>query len=323
MDGIPPHPAADRAAPRDRAPPVAGGGVVRRGRGEPGPRPVAQPRVGVAPQREVDGEALGPRGLGTPRADAGAGGLIRHLLADRGQVVRAGGLLDLGEARGSCAPAGYPAPEESTGGAPLRGGDGGLREQAPTPEPRDVLGLDAVVCGGAAMAGWHGAGRPQDDGTTRPSTQVSPPGPRAETCHANAEVLLSRREGLENRFGSCLHRAVQPDLPSLIQDTEGPWCGRAGRCHHNTGAASCRIACGLLLFSCVFSPYQHTTVVWGGGGLNTYQSAAADCLQRPLRSRFRQQLSASVRPAETVHLWSWEEEESFTLEIRIESDRLL
>ena len=31
----------------------------------------------------------------------------------------------------------------------------------------------------------------------------------------------------------------------------------------------------------------------------------------------------SVQPVETVPLWSWEEEESFTLEIRIEGDRLL
>ena len=38
-------------------------------------------------------------------------------------------------------------------------------------------------------------------------------------------------------------------------------------------------------------------VVCWGGGLNKYHGAAPDCLQRPLlrRSRFRQQVSASVR----------------------------
>ena len=51
------------------------------------------------------------------------------------------------------------------------------------------------------------------------------------------------------------------------------------------------------LFVPVFSRYQHTIVVCWGGGLNKYQSTAPDCLQRPLlpRSRFRQQVSASVR----------------------------
>jgi hypothetical protein len=33
--------------------------------------------------------------------------------------------------------------------------------------------------------------------------------------------------------------------------------------------------------------------------------------------------AGGVRPAEIGHLWSWEEEESFTLEIHIEGDRLL
>ena len=36
-------------------------------------------------------------------------------------------------------------------------------------------------------------------------------------------------------------------------------------------------------------------VVGGGGGLNKYQSTGADCLQRPLRFRFRQQLTPGVR----------------------------
>jgi hypothetical protein len=33
--------------------------------------------------------------------------------------------------------------------------------------------------------------------------------------------------------------------------------------------------------------------------------------------------AGAVRPEEIGHLWSWEEEESFTLEIRIEGNRLL
>jgi hypothetical protein len=35
-----------------------------------------------------------------------------------------------------------------------------------------------------------------------------------------------------------------------------------------------------------------------GGGLHAEQGAAADCLQRPLRSRFRQRLSLRVRLSE-------------------------
>jgi hypothetical protein len=87
------------------------------------------------------------------------------------------------------------------------------------------------------MNGFHVEGLAEDEGNTLPSTQVSQPGPREETFHANDEVLLIRSDGLEKRCGSCLHIAVQHDLPVLIQDPEGPWCGRAGRCHNITGAA--------------------------------------------------------------------------------------
>ena len=55
-------------------------------------------------------------------------------------------------------------------------------------------------------------------------------------------------------------------------------------------------------------------------GLRAEQGTGADGQNA---SAFCPQLSAGVRPAETGHLWSWEEEESFTLEIRIEGDRLL
>lgn len=39
---------------------------------------------------------------------------------------------------------------------------------------------------------------------------------------------------------------------------------------------------------------EQTTVVCEGGGLNKYQTAAGDGLQRPLRSRFQPRLSRSV-----------------------------
>ncbi len=237
MDFIQQHQASDLADPRDRAQQVERVGVVRLGRCEDGQLHVAQPLVGVANQRAVDCDALVHRGIGKPLADAGAVGLIGNLLANRGQVVLAVGLLDMGESLGSCAHEVYPAPEEITGRAHLRGVDVGLREHAPTLEHRDVLGIDSVVFGFAAIDGFHGEGMTQDEGNTLPSAQVSEPVPREETFHADDEVLLIRSNGLEKRFGSRLHMAVQHDLPVLIQDTEGPWCGRAGRCHHKTGAA--------------------------------------------------------------------------------------
>jgi hypothetical protein len=50
---------------------------------------------------------------------------------------------------------------------------------------------------------------------------------------------------------------------------------------------------GLLLSSLPFSTIAYQRVCWGGGLIH-YQPRAGDRFQLPLRSRFRQQLSASV-----------------------------
>jgi hypothetical protein len=162
------------------------------------------------------------------------------------QHTRTVGLRDMGASLGALAQDVSPAPEELTGRAPPGGGDIGLRGPAPTPARRDVLGIDPAVCGVAAVDGVHGEGRSEDDGKTLPGTHVRQPGPREETCHAHDEVLRRRREGLEKRCGSCLQLAVRHALPVLLPETEGPWCGRAGRCHNTPRAALWRSACGLL-----------------------------------------------------------------------------
>jgi hypothetical protein len=60
----------------------------------------------MANQRAVACEALVHRGIGQPLGAAGAVGLIGNLLANRGQVVLAVGVLDMGESLDSCAPEG-------------------------------------------------------------------------------------------------------------------------------------------------------------------------------------------------------------------------
>ena len=103
LDCIPQYQAAERADPRDRAPPVERVGVVRLGCGADGPLHGAPQLVVVAHQRAVDGDALVPRGSGKALGDASAVGLRGPLLAKRGPGVRAVGGLDLGESLGSLA----------------------------------------------------------------------------------------------------------------------------------------------------------------------------------------------------------------------------
>jgi hypothetical protein len=53
----------------------------------------------------------------------------------------------------------------------------------------------------------------------------------------------------------------------------------------------------------MFPRHQPTIVVCRGGGLNKYQGFSGDCLQRPLRSRFRQWLKPSADMTSDVKGW--------------------
>jgi hypothetical protein len=220
MDCIPQHQAQKRTDPRDGASPGERVGITRLGRGEDSQCHVTEPVVVVPKQRQLDCDALLHRGIGKPRGHAVAGGLRDHLVPDLAPVVLTVGVLDMGESLCAFAHEVDPAPEEITGCAHLGRGDVRLWEHAPTQAQRDVLGIDSVVVGFAALDGYHVEGMSEDEGNTLPSTQVSQPGPREETFHAHDEVLQIRSDGLEKRFGSCLHRAVQHDLSVLMQDTE-------------------------------------------------------------------------------------------------------
>jgi hypothetical protein len=57
-----------------------------------------------------------------------------------------------------------------------------------------------------------------------------------------------------------------------------------------------------------------------GGKKSPNAGLAPDCLQRPLRSRFQQQVKPGVRLAKAIFLGSWKEEEAFPLEVGIEGD---
>ena len=89
------------------------------------------------------------------------------------------------------------------------------------------------MCGLAAVDGLQGEGMAQDEGQTFAGSEVREPGPR---FHADDEGRLRGSDDLEKRCGSRLHIPVKQDLPGLIQDAEGLWGGRTGRCPRNTRA---------------------------------------------------------------------------------------
>ena len=75
----------------------------------------------------------------------------------------------------------YPTPEEITGRAHRRGINVGLREHAPTQEYRDVLGINSVVFGFAAMDRFHVKGVAENKRNPFARTEVGQPIPGEES----------------------------------------------------------------------------------------------------------------------------------------------
>ena len=171
----------------------------------------------------------------------------------------------------------------------------GWWQHAAAAQRGQLLGIDLVVCGLAAVHGFHVESMPPHAGEACCGTEVGEPVPGGYP----RRPLPSRHE-----------RAPQPGetVPARLA-----WCGGAAlrhcgsRCRHtysgharryrNTrGADRCRIALRSPPRSCVaFSQGQHATGVCCGGGRNHHQSSGADALRLTLRFSFRARLTAGVR----------------------------
>jgi hypothetical protein len=221
---------------------ITGLRLVLLGRLDNGQRDIAEPLIIVVHQSEVDCDTLLHGGIRAPFRHPVPVRLVGQRLPELGQVVLAVGLLDVREELGALTCQMSAAPEQVAGGPHLGGIDVGLREHPATQQNGDVLGVDRVVFGLAAVDRFHIQRRPEDTGHLCLGAEVGAPVPGQETFDRDDQSLTRGCNGLEKWFGSRLHIPVKHALPILIQDAEGPWCERASRCHHKICAAWCRIA---------------------------------------------------------------------------------
>jgi hypothetical protein len=70
------------------------------------------------------------------------------------------------------------------------------------------------------MNGFHVEGMTQDEGDTFCSTQISEPIPGEDTLDGHHQSVTIRGNGLEERFRSCFHIAVQQNFAVVAHDTD-------------------------------------------------------------------------------------------------------
>jgi hypothetical protein len=151
----------------------------RRGRLDEAPLDSAEPLSIVVHQGEVDCDTLRHGGIRAPLRHTVPVRLVGQRLPDLGQIVWPGGLRPVAQAFGALTCQLSAAPAQVTGG-PHRGGiDVGLWEPPATQQHSDVLGVDRVVFGLAAVDRLHRQRVPADNGQLFLGPEVGEPGPRS------------------------------------------------------------------------------------------------------------------------------------------------
>jgi hypothetical protein len=213
--------AEELAHPGDGLQAVEGRGIVLLGRLHDRQLQVCQQRVVVADQGQGDLEALWHRRRRKARGDAVPVGFGGDVLAHLGEVVWALSVVDRGQECGPCAHQRHVTSSEVTGGPHLGGRDGGVREQAAAEHHRNLLGIDLVMFGLAAVDSLHREGVSKDKRHACASAEVGEPVPGEAPCDAHDQMLAVGRNGLEKRVRSGWQMPVDKHLSLLVQDAEG------------------------------------------------------------------------------------------------------
>jgi hypothetical protein len=135
-------------------------------------------------------------------------GFVGTLLADLGQVIRAIGMLHMGQEFRAFVHQVGTAPEQVAGCPPVGRIDTGMGKPAPAPQRRNLLRIDLVMLGLAPVDGVHQEGVSEDKGDALFGTQVGEPITGEDAFNGNHQSIPIGGNGLEERFGSGFHIAV-------------------------------------------------------------------------------------------------------------------
>jgi hypothetical protein len=181
---------------------------------------VAAPLLSIGEQSEGDLKSLlASRGV-KPRGATCTMGCISDCLADFWQVILRMGLWDMRQECRAFAPEVGAASQPSTGRAPLGRIDRGCWQQPAAAQGGNLLRVDVVIFGLAAVQGFHRERRAQHQGHACWSAEVGKPIPGEETCNGHDQAVAGGSNGLEERLRSGLPIAVYKPRALLTHDAD-------------------------------------------------------------------------------------------------------
>jgi hypothetical protein len=152
-------------------------------------------------------------------------GLVSDVFANGRQVRLAVGVLHMCQEFAALVRQRHAAPQEITGGAPLSRVDIGLREHAAAQQDSNLLRVDLVMFGLAALDGLHVEGMTEDERDLFVGAEVGEPVPGEHAFDRHDDIGPVRSNGSEEGFRVRLHIAMDQDLAALVEDADVPHPG--------------------------------------------------------------------------------------------------
>ena len=169
---------------------------------------------------QVEPDVAAGAGVGDELGDALALGYAGYVLLGIREVVLGEGAFDVGDQRGAFAVEEHASSQQIARGAHLGRVDVGHREEATAQERCDLVGVDPVVLGLAAVDRLHVEGVAEDEGNPFARAEVGEPVPGEHALDGDDEVLAVRRDGLQEELRVSLDVLLEKGVSSLVENTE-------------------------------------------------------------------------------------------------------
>jgi hypothetical protein len=181
---------------------------------------VGDESVELLDQREIELDGLAHRGIGEVLEQAVAVGGVGDALAQGREVVLVDRVLDVSEELAALAHQVKAPAEQIAGRAHLGGVDVGLGEHAAAEQHGDLVGVDPVVLGLAAVDGLHGERVAEHEGDALGGAQIGEPVPGEGALGGDDEIVAVRRDEFEEHGRRRFHVAMDEHLALGPQDAD-------------------------------------------------------------------------------------------------------
>jgi hypothetical protein len=215
------HEAEELADAGPRVQQLEGRGVMGLRGVDDGAFDVAQQCIVGGDQRELNGDALWHRRIGTARGASGAVAVVGAFFAKSREGILAVGMVDMGQECAAWAGQGHAAAQEVVGRAHLGRRAIGRREHPAAQEDGDFMGVARVIVGLATRDGLHREGMTEDTRETVCSPAVSKPVPRNHACGRQDDLIAAGGAGLEKRLWGSGPVPGPQRCTSLVEDAHG------------------------------------------------------------------------------------------------------